>query len=248
MEIIGRGFLARHLAGIAGDHDGVVALAAGVSCAAGTSPADFAREAALVTRVAARCRDSGERLLFFSTASTGMYGAGGHGREDEPVAPISPYGRHKHELERVVTGSGADYLVARLAHVVGPAQPPHQLIPALMEQILRGQVVLHVGAKRDIIDVIDVVGILSRLLTAGTGQQLVNIATGWAVPVEDLATRIEAILGTRARRAWVRRPPVNHLVSTAKLRRLVPEVAAMEFGPRYFEAVLDRYLSAAVLI
>lgn len=37
MDIIGHGFLAKHLAGIAGQHAGVVALAAGVSAAAGTS-------------------------------------------------------------------------------------------------------------------------------------------------------------------------------------------------------------------
>jgi NDP-hexose 4-ketoreductase len=43
MDIIGHGFLAQHLAGIADRHDGVVALAAGVSAANGTSAAQFAR-------------------------------------------------------------------------------------------------------------------------------------------------------------------------------------------------------------
>lgn len=248
MDVIGHGFLAQHLAGIAGSHEHVVALAAGVSAAAGTSPAQFEREALRLADVLARCAASGERLVFFSTASTGMYGAAGQGREDESVVPGTPYGRHKLGLEQVIRRSGVDHLVVRLAHVVGPNQPPHQLLPSLLSQVLRGEVRLHEGARRDIIDVTDVVGILHRLLTAGVHGEVVNIATGWAVPVEQLISRIEHTLGRRARRTLVRTPPVNHLVSTAKLHRLVPEVAGMGFGATYFEAVLDRYLSAGALV
>lgn len=195
-----------------------------------------------------RCAGSGERLLFFSTASTGMYGAAGRGREDEPVVPGTPYGQHKRRLEQIIAESGVDHLVVRLAHVVGPEQPGHQLLPSLTTQVLAGEVLLHAGARRDIIDVVDVVRLLDRLPAAGVRGEVVNIATGWAVPVEQLIGRIEAILGCRARRTLVRTPPVNHLVCTAKLRCLVPEAAELGFGSHYFEAVLEQYLSAAALV
>jgi nucleoside-diphosphate-sugar epimerase len=253
MEIIGHGFLARHLTGIAAAHPGVVILAAGVSAASGTPAAEFDREAALLERVIARCVASGERLVFFSTASTGMYGAMGRGAEDEAVDPCTPYGHHKWRLEQAVRDCGAEHLIVRLAHVAGPGQPPHQLLPALLSQVLGGEVRLRDGARRDIIDIVDAVAILDRLLSAGISGDVVNIATGWAIPVERIVDRIEASLppGRRAaRRTLIATPPLNHLVSTDKLRRLVPETADMGFGEHYYEAVIDRYipLSAESLV
>lgn len=245
VDIIGHGFLAGHLRGIAGAHPDVVVIAAGVSAASWTSAEQFDREAALLASVLDRCRETGERLVFFSTASTGMYGApGGCGREDEPVEPRTPYGRHKLGLEQRIRESTVDHLVLRLAHVAGPDQPPHQLLPSLASQVLAGEVRLHRGARRDVIDVADVVAVVDRLLTAAVSRAVVNVATGYAVPVEDLVTGIEARLGTRARRIVVDTPPMNHLVSIGKLRRLVPAVAAMGFGPHYYEHVLDRYVPA----
>jgi NDP-hexose 4-ketoreductase len=248
MDIIGHGFLAQHLAGIADRHDGVVALAAGVSAANGTSAAQFARESDLLARQLDRCATTGERLLFFSTASTGMYGAAGNGREDEPVTPGTPYGQHKRHLETVIRDSGVDCLVVRLAHVVGPNQPPHQLLPSLLTQVLAGDVRLHEGARRDIIDVVDVVRLIDRLLGAQVSSDVVNVATGWAVPIEALVAHIETLLGRTATHRIVQAPTVNHLVCTAKLRRLVPEVATMGFDEHYFKPVLGRYLAAAALV
>src|SRR4051812_30098309 len=103
MQIIGRGFLAGHLRPITAAHPGVVVLAAGVSAANDTSQHDFDREATLVYQAIRRCSASGERLLFFSTAAAGMYSVPGEpGREDGPVLPATPYGRHKLALEAVL--------------------------------------------------------------------------------------------------------------------------------------------------
>lgn len=243
MDIIGHGFLAKHLAACADTYPGVVVLAAGVSAANGTSAPEFRRERALLDATIGRCVRSGERLVFFSTASTGMYGASGRGAEDEPVRPSTPYGWHKLFLERRLRASGADHLVLRLAHVVGPDQPPHQLLPSLASQVLAGEVRLHRGARRDIIDIADVVRLIDRLLAAGVHREVVNIATGHAVPVERIVARIEDRLHARARHVVVDTPPVNHLVCTGKLRRLVPAVADLAFDGHYHEAVLDRYLT-----
>lgn len=247
MDVVGHGFLATHLTGYLASrpdaHPGVVVLAAGVSAAGGVSAAEFARERALLEDTIGRCRRTGQRLVFFSTASTGMYGASGRGAEDEPVAPRTPYGRHKLELEHRLRGSGADHLVLRLAHVVGPDQPAHQLLPSLASQVCAGEVRLYRSARRDIIDIADVVRLIDELLAAGVRREVVNIATGFAVPVERIVARIEARLGVRARHVVVDTPPVNHLVCTRKLRRLVPAVAGMAFDDRYHERVLDRYLS-----
>ncbi|MFC5183716.1 NAD-dependent epimerase/dehydratase family protein [Actinomadura harenae] len=244
MEIVGDGFLARHLKSIEGDHPGVVVAAAGVSAAGHTSEAEFSREATLVYDLVHRCAESGERLLFFSTASTGMYSVPGEpGVEAGPVFPATPYGRHKLALESVLTASGIDHLILRLGHVVGPDQPPHQLLPALTAQVAAGSVRVFSGARRDLIDVADVVGIISQLLDAGVSRTRVNVASGFAVPIERIVRHLERRLGTTAEWHYQRRT-MDQPVSIAKLRRLVPAVTGMGFGPEYHVSVLDRFLAS----
>ncbi|WP_353945693.1 NAD-dependent epimerase/dehydratase family protein [Streptomyces sp. HUAS MG91] len=245
MDIVGTGFLARNLRPLADRHPDTVALAAGVSWASGTSDADFAREAQLVGEVAKRCADEGRRLLFFSTAATGMYGlAEGPGREDVPVTPCTPYGAHKLALEELLRGTGADHVILRLGHLVGPHQPEHQLLPTLVRQLREGVVRVHRGAARDLIDVGDVVTVVDRLLAADLRAETVNVASGFAVPVEDIVDHLERDLGLGARREFHDTGVRQHVISTEKLRALVPQVARMGFGPDYHRRVLGGFTAS----
>ncbi|MEU4209718.1 NAD-dependent epimerase/dehydratase family protein [Streptomyces sp. NPDC026206] len=245
MDIVGNGFLARNLRPLADAHPDTVVLAAGVSSASGTSPEAFAREAALLGEVAARCRATGRRLLFFSTASTGMYGAGdGPGTEDRPVVPCTPYGAHKLALEERLRDSGADHLVLRLSHVVGPGQPPHQLLPGLVRQLREGTVAIHRGAARDLIGVAEVVTLVDRLLALGLRGQTVNVASGTAVPVTAVVDHLERNLGLTAHREYHDAPghaTAGFAISTAKLHCLLPETTLLGFGPAYYRRVLDAF-------
>lgn len=240
MDIVGNGFIARSLRPLADRHPDAVALAAGVSWAGGTSKDDFAREEALLHEVAHEAKTGGRLLLFFSTASAGMYGAAGTSpaRESEPVVPCSPYGAHKLALEEHVRASGADYLVLRLGHLVGPGQPPHQLVPTLVRQIRAGTVRVQRGATRDLIGVDDTVTVIDRLLALGLRGETVNVASGVAVPVERIVGHLERRLGPVAHEEFGD-AGAQHVVSIAKLRALVPEVAGMGFDPGYYRRVLD---------
>ncbi len=242
MDIVGRGFLAQNLAPIAERHQGVLVAAAGVSAPRSTTPEPFLREIELIARLTDRCERTGEKLVFFSTASTGVYSRPGHpGTEEEPVVPATPYGRHKYALEQALHASDADYLILRLGHVVGPGQPDHQLVPALTAQVRSGTVRLVPQARRDLIDVTDVITAVDGLLAAGVARTTVNVATGWAVPVERIVEHIQHRLGLPAEWSY-QSPAPTQAISTAKLRRLVPCVEAMGFGPDYFRGVLDKYL------
>src|SRR5215472_10432495 len=242
MEIIGRGFLARHLQPLAHRHPHAVALAAGVSSTRTTSPAEFAREEALVRAAAERCRTTGRRLLFFSTASAAVYGSGaGAGREGRPLVPANPYGAHKLALEEQLRGSGADYLVLRLGHLVGPGQPAHQLLPTLMRSVREGRVRVLKGADRDLIAVPDVVMIIDLLLARGVSRETVNVASGTAVPVDAIVGHLELLLGTVADREY-EHGGARHRVSIDKLRRLVPETRELGFGPDYYRGVVESFV------
>ena len=244
MEIVGNGFLARNLRPISHKHPHAVLLAAGVSSAGGTSDAEFAREAELLRQVARRCKGTGRLLVFFSTASAGMYGAmDGPGAEDRPVIPCTPYGAHKRRLEEQLRTHGVNHMVVRLGHVIGQGQPPHQLIPALVRQIGAGSVRVDRGAVRDVIGVANAVTIIDWLLTRNPQGETVNVASGRAVPVEHIVDHLERRLGVLARRQYRDAgPPCT--ISTRKLRALVPGVATLGFGPGYYRRVLDSLIAS----
>jgi NDP-hexose 4-ketoreductase len=242
MEIIGTGFLARHLTPQMARHPRVTALAAGVSSTAACEPAAFAREERLVAEVARRCRASGRLLVFFSTASAAMYGGPGcTGREDSPAAPALPYGRHKLALERMVAASGTDHLILRLSHLMGPDQPAHHLLPALLEQARRGEFRVFRGATRDILDVRDAVRARDGLLAAGAAGEVVNVASGQQTPIEAVISHLEHRLGHVLGRCYVDAGPAAAApVDIGQLRRLLPGLAAEVSAPGYVQAVIDR--------
>ncbi|HXL91030.1 MAG TPA: NAD-dependent epimerase/dehydratase family protein [Streptosporangiaceae bacterium] len=247
MEIVGNGFLARHLRPLADRHPGSLALAAGISTTAARAPEELARERRLVTETAARCGSDGLLLVFFSTASSAMYGGmGSPASEDTPAEPISPYGRHKLALERLVAESGTDFLVLRLSHLMGPDQPPHHLLPALLDQARRGEFRVHSGATRDILDVADAVAALDGLLLGAVRGQVVNVASGRQTPIEIVIDHIERRLGLQVRRSYVQVEPAQATaaeVSVERLRAVMPGLVARVSRPGYVEAVIDRCLA-----
>jgi len=246
VHIVGTGFLAGEFRRIADRHDDVALLAAGVSATMATSQEPFQREADLLYRCLDECRTRGSRLVFFSTASTGMYSRSGReGREDGPIQPTTAYGRHKLAMEAVIRSSGVDHLILRLAHVVGRRQRPHLLLPALVTQVVNGRVQLHRQACRDVIDIDDVVGIVDRLLNRGTGRTVVNIASGIATPVERIVDHIADRLHLDPERVFVAGSP-NPPISLARLRRLVPAVRECGFDDGYYRRVLDKYIDSCV--
>lgn len=245
MEIIGDGFVARHLRPLAHRHPGSVVFAAGVSSAGSVSEQEFAREAQLLHTVIRRCTADGRRLVYLSTSSAGMYGAHGcRGREDEPVLPTSAYARHKLGLEAALQDSGAEHIVLRVTHLAGPGQRPHQLLPSLAEQIRGGSVTVYRGARRDVLDVRDAVAFFDGLMTVAEPGQVINVASGTSVPVEDIVAHVERALGIVARKTY-RQADGACTVSVERLARLQPHVYERVRGAGYYRTVIDRCLAPA---
>lgn len=246
MKIIGSGFLARNLAAHAGEHGGVVVYAAGPSGGAATDQAAFGRDADRLYGVLRECRADGRRLVYLSTASVGLYGRqGGRGVETGPVFPCSAYGLHKLAMEAVVRAAGVDHLVLRVAYPVGEHQPAHQIVPALIAQLRTGEVTVWRGARRDLIDVVHVAAIVDGLVAAGVSGETVNVASGFAVPVEHIVAHLADRLRVRPATVF-RELPADDDIAVDRLRELVPAVGGFGFGPGYYRQVLDRYVPAPV--
>ncbi|GAA3073193.1 nucleoside-diphosphate-sugar epimerase [Streptomyces olivoverticillatus] len=242
MEIVGDGFIARHLRPLAHRHPGAVVFAAGVSSAGSVSQEQFAREADLLYGTVRRCRADGRRLVYLSTCSAGMYGAPDcPGREDGPVYPRSAYARHKLALEGVLALSGVAHLILRTTHLVGPGQRPHQLLPSLVGQVRAGALEVHRGAYRDLLHIDDAVRFFDALLAATEPGRVVNVASGTAVPVEDIGAHLERALGVVARKTY-RDAAGAYTVSVERLAALVPDVHRRVSAPGYYREVIDRYL------
>ncbi|MCW6009774.1 NAD-dependent epimerase/dehydratase family protein [Micromonospora sp. CPCC 205371] len=249
MDIVGNGFIASHLEAIADRHPDTVAFAAGVSSTQCVAPEEYAREMALLRATVTECLRTSRRLLYFSTASAEMYGAAHcRGREDDRPAMRSPYGRHKATVESYLESTpGLDYLVVRMAHLVGPGQPSHQLVPTLASQVGFGEARLHRGAHRDLIAVTDAVEIVDSLLGTAARRDVVNVATGVPVPIEQIVAYLEHRLDVAARWRYVM-VATDYPISVDKLRRLVPRMARFGFGPTYYQRAIDSYLDAPVAI
>ncbi|MFH9396324.1 NAD-dependent epimerase/dehydratase family protein [Streptomyces sp. NPDC017556] len=242
MEIIGNGFLARHLTPLSAGHPRATVLAAGVP----THPlpdAEHRRETRLVDDTIWHCLGRDRTLVFFSTAS--MYGGpGGPGDEDGPPTASTRYGQHKLDLERTIKASGVRYLILRLGYVLGPDEPGFRLLAALTAQVLAGRVRVQRGARRDMLHVTDFVTVVDALLRTQVRDETVNVASGDCVEVATIVRHLEHRLGVQAH--WqVTDDSIQHCPSVHKLRRLVPEVDRLGLGPGYHQTAIDRYLMAA---
>ncbi|MEU7577809.1 NAD-dependent epimerase/dehydratase family protein [Streptomyces sp. NPDC041068] len=242
MEIIGKGFIARNLAAVEDRHPGATVLAAGVSSTWTSADEEFDREAALVAEVSRKCRAEGRLMVFLSSASHALYGTGDAPMtEDTELRPTSPYGIQRLRLENIVTDSGAPWLVLRVSHATGRWQRPHQLLPALVQQVRDGSVRLHKGAHRDLVDVADLVGAIDGLLVQGVDNEVINVASGTPLPVETVVHGIERRLGLFARHEIVDVPFSLTRVSVDKLCTLLPELRSVT-DPGYLDRMLDRYV------
>ncbi|MGC7102893.1 NAD-dependent epimerase/dehydratase family protein [Amycolatopsis lurida] len=243
MEIIGSGFIAANLRPIDRRHPAATVLAAGVSSTRVRDDAAFSRERDLVHETVKRCARDGRTVVFLSTASHTMYGLSEiPAREDADVAPDSPYGKHKLGLEQVVAESGAPWLVLRLSHVVGAAQPAHQLLPAFINQVRRGVVRVYRGAHRDLVDILDVVRAIDGLLEQRVRDEVVNVASGVPHPVPAIVREVERRLDLAPRHEVIDAPAITR-VSIEKVCALLPALRSVS-DESYLTRVLDRYVPA----
>ncbi len=159
-------------------------------------------------RVLDAARATGTRKVLFA-ASAAIYGNVDEAllpiSEDQPRHPTSPYGISKAAamsyLESFGELYGLSWTALVLANVYGPRQRAHGeggVIARFASSLARGEPVEIHGdgaQQRDFVHVDDVVDAFVRSMTAGDDQVL-NIATGTAISVNDLYTEMAAAAGS----------------------------------------------------
>ena len=130
--------------------------------------------------------------------------------EDAPLRPVSPYAASKAAAELVAVqahlGRGTDVVRARPFNHAGPGQAPTFAVPAFARRIVaalrEGAEVLPVGnlsARRDIVDVRDVVRAYRLLVERGQAGEAYNVCTGRSVEIAELVRRMLDLAATDLR-------------------------------------------------
>ena len=160
-------------------------FASGVSNSGETRLAEFERERDLLQHTL----QNASQLMYFSTCSV-----------HDPELSESPYVQHKLAMEQLVQRAGSQNAIVRLPQVVGLSANPHTLTNYLYRQISAGErFEVWLQARRNLIDVADVVAIVSHLVAASqiAGASL-NVACSFSVPVLDIVRSLEALVGRTA--------------------------------------------------
>jgi GDP-4-dehydro-6-deoxy-D-mannose reductase len=185
--------------------------------------------AALADLLGGRTAAGGADPLFLLASTGEVYGQGPERprREDDPVAPCSPYAASKLGAEVAVQEAarrtGLRVVVARAFPHTGPGQDNRFVLPALAERLCLarrvGAPVINTGSLepvRDFLDVRDVAAAYLALLEAGRPGTVVNLASGTGHRLADLLARLARLAGHRVipeyDPALARRGDIPHLV------------------------------------
>jgi len=207
---------------------------------------------ARVAECLGRQRMEGRADPLLLLASTGEVYGGGVARprrENDPVAPCSPYAASKAGAEvaalEVWRRTGLRVVIARPFPHTGAAQGARFVAPAFAARLREAR---RSGARsvptgnldpvRDFLHVQDVVSAYLALLTHGVPGEAYNVARGEGISLHELFGRLAALLGVQA----VPEPDPT-LVRTADIEHLVGDVSKLQAATGWRPAIdLDRTL------
>lgn len=157
-------------------------------------------------------RRAGGRVRLLVISSAEVYGAVDDRpiSEELPLRPTTPYGASKAAAEMAALQAGREggleVVVARSFNHTGPGQDERFVLPSMARQLARirageAEPVLRVGnlsARRDFLDVRDVVAAYLTLIERGVAGGVYNVGSGVARSLREVVARLVEISGTGA--------------------------------------------------
>jgi UDP-glucose 4-epimerase len=143
-------------------------------------------------------RVSSAKLLLVSSAAVYGEPEGLPVAEDAPLAPMSPYGRHRAEAERLALESGGRLAIARVFSAYGEGLRRQVLWDVAQRALAGGQVELSgTGSEsRDFVHARDVAAAICAIgERAAFEGEIVNVGTGVETSIARLAELITTELG-----------------------------------------------------
>jgi nucleoside-diphosphate-sugar epimerase len=165
------------------------------------SPRNLEWVAASLDLVQRFAGNGGKRCVVVGTCAEYDWSGGGRFSETEtPLRPATYYGVAKDALRRVLQGyaaiAGLSFLWSRLFWPYGPGEPDGRLFSSLIKKLRNDQITTCRAGnlKRDYMHIDDIAEALSAATFSGI-EGAVNIASGKAVSLGELATALAASMG-----------------------------------------------------
>jgi len=226
--IVGSGLLARGFEPFFADRDDVCIYAAGVSNSSCVDVSEFERER-LRLQLALDIAANADAFLYFSTCS--VY---------DPCALDTPYVKHKMNMENNVS-KHPKHMIIRLPQVAGKTANPHTLLNYLFTRISRSESFhLWRHAKRNIIDIDDIVAIVSKLVSNPLMRKMtVNVANPVNDSIMQIVKAMEVILQKKAVYIEEERGS-EYTIDVQQIHPFIQQ-AGVNFNDGYLEKVLGKY-------
>jgi nucleoside-diphosphate-sugar epimerase len=137
----------------------------------------------------------GQRVVVAGTCAEYDWNSGPCREQVTPLKPATLYGCCKHEVQLLLAAysqaTGLSSAWGRVFYVYGPGEPAQRLVPSVIRSLLSNTPAQCTAGEqaRDFLHVQDVARAFVMLLESGH-QGPINIASGRAVPVRELASEI----------------------------------------------------------
>jgi nucleoside-diphosphate-sugar epimerase len=147
-------------------------------------------------------RQGGERAVMVGTCAEYDWSEGLCDEISTPIRPMTPYGQAKAQLHQALAELAGrhslSYAWARLFFLYGPGESPARFVPSVVRALLAGEpAACSEGShQRDYIYVGDAAEALVKL-TASEVTGPVNVGSGRAIAIRDLALTIGRLLGAQ---------------------------------------------------
>jgi len=207
----------------------ILIFASGVSSSKNCTLYDCDREEHLL-RDALRDNVDNRLFVYFSSCSI-----------TNPNLTNDPYHVHKKNMEKIIQKHASRCSIFRLPNVVGSVVNPNTLFYYLANSIKTGKMFkLWSGAKRNIIDIDDVVKIVNYSIDNNMFvNETVNVANLNSVTVDELVSEIERYLGLDAVYSKIECNE-NFYIDTIKIKPIVDKLG-LEFDNGYLGRTVDKY-------
>lgn len=226
--IVGSGLLASAFSDTCSDVDDLIIYAAGVSNSGCVDESEFNQER---TRLSEALRKSSKNntFVYFGTCSI-----------SDPLAINTPYVQHKLAMEKMVY-EHTNNLIFRLPQVAGNTPNPHTLLNFLYARIIRSEKFnLWRNAKRNIIDVDDIVAIALKLIANNsTRNTTVNIANKINYKMIDLVEIMEQVLCKQAIYNIIE-DGSEYSIDISSMSSVLDD-AQVKFDDNYLKNVISKY-------
>ena len=233
--VIGNGLMAQAFYRYMND-DNILIFASGVSSSKFCTAYDCSREEALLRKSLDKC---GDKILFVYFSSCSI-------ASSNLVNDL--YHTHKKKMEGIIQMNTKRYAIFRLPNVVGSFGNLDTLFYYLVDKVKRQEEFeLWSGAKRNIIDIEDVVNIVNNIIDDNIFiNEITNVANLKDVTVDEIVYEIAKHLGVDVNYSKIEYND-NYFIDTTKVHSIIDRMG-LNFNANYLERVVKKYCGSLKLI